>query len=257
MPNLPFSPVPVTSVNPIVSIFYGATKIGKTAALAELKNNLIIDLEKGADSYECLRIQANEYSDFREIISELSTLDEIPYKYVTIDTVDRLVEWFEVETVAEWNKAQDKIEPDKRVFVTVYSEIPWGKGYDLVRLKMRKLLHFLRGFCPHVILVAHLKRTIIGETTIEVKEDNLDLVGKLRNMICADADAVGYFYRGIKILNEGEENEERHPALKVSFKASENTAAGSRRSHLKGKSLILSYSLDDEYITDWTQIYPE
>lgn len=258
MIKLPTEPIEEVEINPVVTILYGATKIGKTAVLADLEDNFIIDLERGATSYKCLRMKAKDYSEFREISTELHKQAEagtFPYKYVTIDTIDRLVEWLEKEVVREWNIAQKKIkDPLARTFVTVYSEIGFGKGYDLVRLKMRGIINFMRNVTPHLILVGHLKRTIIGDTSVEVKEDNLDLVGKLRNLVCADADAVGYCYRGVEIIDD----DTRLPALKVSFKADENTAAGSRRSHLRGKIITLSTMVEEDvYKSHWEKIYPE
>ncbi len=251
MVNLPTEAVPVTQVNPIVSLFYGATKIGKTAVLAELPDNLIIDLEKGALTYECMRVTANTYNDFIAIAKELEVLrnseEVFPYNYITIDTIDRLVEWVEVDIVKQWNEAQNKTKDP--VLVRVYSEIPYGKGYDLVRLEIRRWVNFFRKVSTHLIITGHLKRTIIGDTKVEVKEDNLDLVGKLRNLICADADAIGYMFRDT-------EGEERIPALKVSFQASEATAAGSRHSHLRGKIITISTLVNEnEYKTDWSKIY--
>lgn len=244
--KLPHEPVAVEKVNPVVSVFYGATKVGKTAALAQLPDNLILDLERGAETYECLRVRIDNFEQFKNVMKQLK--DGGNYKYVTVDTIDRLVEWLEHEVVKEWNEAQKRAKDP--VTVRVYNEIPYGKGYDLVRLKMRAIMLTFRRYVPHVIFVGHLKRTLIGETTIEVKEDNLDLVGKLRNLVCADADAVGYMFRG----TEGEKS-----ALRISFKTSDNTAAGSRLNHLKGQLITLSTLENEEehiYDTHWDRIFP-
>jgi hypothetical protein len=245
--ELPTTPVEVKKTRPAVLLLYGATKVGKTAVLADLENNLIIDLERGAETYECLRVTCNSYEDFQNVLKQLREGHQ--YKYVTIDTIDRLVEWFEIDVKDEWNEAQKNLK--EKFIVKVYSEIPYGKGYDLVRLKMRTFINFMRRVCPHTILIGHLKRTIIGETRIEVKEDNLDLVGKLKNLVCADADAVGYAFRG-------EDHDDEKPALKVSFKTSESSAAGSRHKHLRGKTIMLSKMIEEDvYESYWNLIYPE
>ena len=62
--------------------------------------------------------------------------------------------------------------------------------------------------------------------------ESLDLTGKLKNVIMAGCDAIGYVHR---------EEEE----LMVSFKANEAIEAGSRCEHLKGQ--IVKF--------DWNKIY--
>jgi hypothetical protein len=242
--TLPIAPVAVDKVDPVVFVMYGATKVGKTALLADLPGNMIFDLERGAETYQCLRVRIDKYQDFIDAAKLLEGRTDI--KYATIDTLDRLVEFIEANVVSMWNEQQKRVKTPE--YVTVYSEIPYGKGYDLVRLDMRKWINYLRKLVPHVIFVGHLKRTIIGDTTLEVKEDNLDLVGKLRSLICADADCVAFVYRGM---------EDEKPALKFSFRASENTAAGSRLAHLAGKIITMSVLDGDQYVTHWENIYKD
>ena len=242
--TLPTSPVKVEKESPVVLVLYGATKIGKTALLADLPGNMIFDLERGAETYECMRVRIDSYAEFIEAAGLLKERKDV--KYLTIDTLDRLVEWIEANVTATWNEIQKKSKNPE--FVTVYSEIPYGKGYDLVRLEMRRWMNGLRKLVPHIIFVGHLKRTIIGETRLEVKEDNLDLVGKLRNLVCADADAVAFAYR---------DKEDGKPALKFSFKASESTAAGSRLKHLKGQIITMSVLDEEKYINYWNKIYTD
>jgi hypothetical protein len=46
--TLPTSKIPAVSENPRYLILYGLPKAGKTSCLAQLDNNLIIDLEGGS-----------------------------------------------------------------------------------------------------------------------------------------------------------------------------------------------------------------
>ena len=65
--------------------------------------------------------------------------------------------------------------------------------------------------------------------------ESLYLTGKLKNVIMAVCDAIGYVYR-----NEKEE-------LMASFKANDAIEAGSRCPHLKGKDIQFQ----------WNNIYKE
>lgn len=48
--TLPTSKIPAVSENPRYLILYGLPKAGKTSCLAQLDNNLIIDLEEALSS---------------------------------------------------------------------------------------------------------------------------------------------------------------------------------------------------------------
>ena len=66
MITLPTSKVPAVSVNPRFLIIYGRPKSGKTSALAQLENNLIIDLEGGSTFIDAMAIQCRNISDLGE-----------------------------------------------------------------------------------------------------------------------------------------------------------------------------------------------
>ena len=59
------------------------------------------------------------------------------------------------------------------------------------------------------------------------------ITGKIKQITCANADAVGYVYR------EGEDT-------MVSFNSLDDVTAGSRCAHLKGKTMPMNWS--DIYI---------
>ena len=61
--TLPTTKIPAISVNPKFLILYGRPKAGKTSALAQLDNNLIIDLEGGSSFIDDMAIQCCTISD--------------------------------------------------------------------------------------------------------------------------------------------------------------------------------------------------
>ena len=63
-----------------------------------------------------------------------------------------------------------------------------------------------------------------------VEPESLDLTGKLKNMLMADCDAIGYVYR-----------DDEKKKLMVSFQANEALEAGSRSPHLRGKEMELNW----------------
>ena len=73
--------------------------------------------------------------------------------------------------------------------------LPNGSGYMYLQQAVRKVIDMFRDLCDNFILIGHLKDKMINKEGEELSEMSLDLVGKLANIICGEADAVGYVYR--------------------------------------------------------------
>ena len=65
--TLPIKPIPAKVDNPRFMILYANPKVGKTSALAQLENNLIIDLEDGTKYVDALAVQARTIEDLGKI----------------------------------------------------------------------------------------------------------------------------------------------------------------------------------------------
>ena len=212
----------IVSKNPKVMLLYGAPKVGKTTALSQLDDCLIIDTEQGAGMIEGYIEEANNRDELIEILQQAK--DGHDYKYVAIDTIDKIADWAEKTVCAEEG-------------VTAIADLAYGKGFALVREKVLNTIKIMKEIFPHVIVIGHRKwaRAIVDSKAI-VEPESLDLTGKLKNMLMADCDAIGYVYR-----------DEEKGKLMVSFKANEALEAGSRSPHLRGKEIELK----------WNQIYKE
>tara|TARA_R110000824_G_scaffold100674_2_gene239303 strand:+ start:2874 stop:3545 length:672 start_codon:yes stop_codon:yes gene_type:complete len=210
------------SKDPKVMLLYGAPKVGKTTALSQLDNCLIIDTEQGANMLDGYIEQVNTREDLIVLLQEAQEGHD--YKYVAIDTIDKIAEWAEESVCRE--EAVDAIQ-----------DLAFGKGFGMVREKVLNTVKAMKKIFPHVIVIGHRKwaRAIVDSKGI-VEPESLDLTGKLKNMLMADCDAIGYVYR-----------DDENKKLMVSFKANEALEAGSRSPHLRGKEIEL----------DWKKIYKE
>lgn len=215
---LPTTPTPPDSQNPELLVIFGASKVGKTTKLTELPNCLIIDTEKGTKYLTALKVNVNSLTELKAVSAELKKGHT--YEYGVLDTIDNIVNWVEKEVCRE-NGVQSLI------------DMAYGAGYNMVRERVMAIISAFKSRFKHFILVGHRKQTIIGTDSVEVDVTSLDISGKLKNMICADADAIGYVYRN----DEGD--------LMVSFKGVNSLEVGSRCSHLRGE--ILPF--------DWSKIY--
>lgn len=240
---LPTTKVPATSVNPRFLILYGRPKAGKTSCLAQLENNLIVDLEGGSTFIDAMAIQCRSVNDLGEAAQAIRAKNEEVgrkfYRRITIDNATRLEEiclpyaatLYRQSPVGKSWKGND------------VRLLPNGSGYLYIRQAVRKVIDMFRELCDEFVLVGHVKDVQIEKDGEEVSEMALDLVGKLSAIICGEADAVGYLYR---------KGLETH----ISFKGGDGTIKEARAPHLRGQDIIVATGNEEGTITThWDRIY--
>ena len=225
--QLPQKKVPAVRKSPRNLVIYGAPKIGKTTALSQLDNCLIIDLENGSDLLEALKVKASNFKELAEIGKAILDKKK-PYRYIAIDTVTKLEEWCEVEGKKIYqNTAMGKNFDKDKKGLSVLS-LPNGGGYLYLRMAYKRWIDRLNILANHIILVGHLKDKLLDKKGKEVSSKDLDLTGKIKQITCAHADAIGYIYR------------EKEQTM-ISFDSKEEIVAGSRCEHLKGQTMPLNW----------------
>ena len=225
---LPKTKVKAYRKSPKNMVIYGPPKIGKTTMLSLLDNCLIIDLEDGSDMVDALKVKVNNLSMLSAIGKEIIKENK-PYKYVAIDTVSKLEEWCETEGKRIYMQTpMGKNFEQKNPGASVLS-LPNGAGYLYLRIAFKQWIDRLNTLADHIILVGHLKDKMLEKKGKEVSVKDLDLTGKIKQITCANADAIGYIYR---------END----ITMISFNSLEDTVAGSRCAHLKGQTMPLEWN---------------
>lgn len=240
---LPKEKIQAKVENPRFLIIFGKPKSGKTTLASKLDNNLIIDLEGGSEFLVALSIQARSVKDLGEIATaikeEIKQTGKKPYKYITLDNATRLEEIC-LSYAAQLYKATPM---GKNYNGTDVRTLPNGTGYMYLQQAVRKVIDMFRDLCDNFILIGHLKDKMINKEGEELSEMSLDLVGKLANIICGEADAVGYVYR---------KKNETH----ISFEGGDNSVREARAPHLRGKNIVIAESDADNNITVyWDKIY--
>ena len=228
MTGLPKTIVKASRKSPKNMVIYGPPKIGKTTMLSKLDNCLIIDLEDGSDMVDALKVKVNNLGMVATIGKEIIQ-EQRPYKYVAIDTISKLEEWCEVEGKRIYMKTpMGKNFEQKNPGASVLS-LPNGAGYLYLRIAFKQWIDRLNLLADHVILVGHLKDKMLEKKGKEVAVKDLDLTGKIKQITCANADAIGYIYR---------EDE----TTMISFNSLDDTVAGSRCDHLKGQTMPFEWN---------------
>ena len=240
---LPKEKIKAKVQNPRFLILFGKPKAGKTTLVSKLENNLIVDLEGGSEFLDALAVQARSVKDLGEIANaikeEINTSGNKPYKYITIDNASRLEE-MALPYAVQLYKATPM---GKSYQGTDVRTLPNGSGYLYLQQAVRKIIDMFRDLCDNFILIGHLKDKMINKDGEELSEMSLDLVGNLANIICGEADAVGYVYR---------KKSETH----ISFEGGDNSVREARAPHLRGKNLVIAESDDSNNINVyWDRVY--
>lgn len=226
---LPTSKTPATISEPRVLLLYGAPKVGKTTVLSQLPDCLTIDVEGGSGYIESLRVVCKDPKELAEVASLLRK-EPNKYKFIAIDTISLIEDW--AEAIATENYKKSAV--GKNFAGTSVLSLPNGGGYLWLRLAFQELLGQFSGTCSRIIFVGHLRDKLLEKNGKEVSAKDLDLTGKIKAIICAQADTIGYLYRDGKDLH-------------ISFRTFEDVLCGTRSSYLVGQ----------DFVFDWKKIYPE
>ena len=240
-------------------------KSGKSSFVAAIDDNLIIDLEDGYRSLSVMKVQARTAKDLQEIrdaiLKKGKELKKAPYKFITIDNATRLEE-MSLIVAAElyrntpmgsgWglltdSKGMPVKDPKTGKFVVDpkadVRQLANGAGYLYLRKAIRQLIDMFKPLCESLILVCHVKDKQIRKNGEEMSEMAVDLAGKSADIICGEADAVGYLYR------EGNKTY-------LSFEGGDNTIREARSPHLRGKKLLVAESNENnEVVFDTTKVF--
>jgi len=235
---LPTKKVKAEQVNPKRLIIYSKPKAGKTTAFSMLDDNLILDLEGGSGYVDALKVNI---PDLKTLLDTGKAIKEAgkPYKYVTVDTVTAL-ESMIMPLAIKLYKATPMGKNFQGDNVTT---LPNGAGYLYIRQAFFQVLDFIDTLAPHIILSGHIKDKVVDDKGEMVMAANIDLTGKIKSLICANADAIGYMYR-------------KGNSTIINFKNNDNVTCGARPKHLRNEEIVISEMNEKSEIkTHWNKIY--
>lgn len=209
---LPTTKVKATRINPKIIIVYSMPKVGKTTALADLENCLILDTEGGSEMYDVMRWETKTMGQFGQAYLEIrQNLDDQvaalkeegvpegevmnklmkPYRFIAIDTLDKFEDLCEESATRKYlGSSIGKTFEGNSVL-----ELPKGAGYLHLRNEMIEKINLIAGVCETLILSCHVKDKIIDKGGVEVTATDLSLAGKLAQIVCSMADVIVYLYR--------------------------------------------------------------
>lgn len=248
---LPTRRTHATNYNPRLLVLFGLPKSGKSSCVASLDDNLIIDLEDGYRALSVMKVDAKDIYDIFAVKSALDVkMKELkgakPYKFITIDNASRLEEmsllyaaalYRKTPMGANWGFLRDKDnnpirDKNGKAVVDPKADVrtlPNGAGYLYLREALKEVVHMFQPYCETLILVCHVKDKQINLNGVESSKLAVDLAGKLGDIICGEADAVGYIYR------------EKNKTI-LSFEGTAGDIREARSRHLRGRQFVVGES---------------
>lgn len=261
--ELPTKRSEVENYNPSLIVLFGKPKSGKSTLMASLEDNLILDCEDGYRSLPVMKVQVRTSRDFFDVrsllVKKANELGHKPYRFITIDNATRLETYslgyanqkYRNTAMGQgWGILKDaqgmpvmkngKTVPDPNADVRL---LPNGAGWLYCRAAVKEMVDMFKPFCETLILVAHVKDKQIKRDGKELNEMSVDLAGKTADLICGEADAIGFIYR------EGNKTY-------ISFEGGDDVNREARPLHLRGKKFCVAESDENNNLKiDMSQIF--
>jgi hypothetical protein len=241
---LPTAKVVAESKSPKNLIIFSKPKVGKTTLLSELENCLILDLEDGTDYVNAMKLKARSIDDIKKIGSAIKEAGH-PYRYIAVDTITALEELcvpYAEELYSKSSMGKNWFTEGKPKYGTILN-MANGAGYPWLREAFTKVVDYIKTWAPRVILVGHVKDTVLEKNGSEFNSLDLDLTGKLKRITSSQSDAIGYLYR------KGNKNV-------LSFKTTDEVSCGARPEHLRNQEIVLSELTEENAIkVNWNNVY--
>lgn len=242
---LPMSVIKSVKKSPGNLIIFSKPKTGKTTLIAALPNCLLIDLEGGSDYVDALKIKARNIKELMDIEAAIVKAGK-PYDYIALDTVTALEDMCIPYAEHLYSKS-----PMGANWATIgkpkYGNIlnlANGAGYPWLRQAFNDITTRIKALAPTVILLGHVKDTLLSKNGSDFSSLDLNLTGKLKEMTTSKSDAIGYLFR------KGNKNI-------LSFNTQDDISCGARPEHLRNKEIVIS-EIDEatgNVITHWDKIF--
>lgn len=162
--------------------FYGEPKSGKTTTAVRFPDSLLLAFEKGYNTIPGVRAQPIEkWSDFKSVLRQLrkDELKEV-YQTIVVDTVDIAYGLCEKYICAQNG-------------VSVLSEIPYGKGYQLVEKEFDECLRQIVQLDYGLVMISHSQDKVFKDEEGEEYNQIIPTMDKRGNKIVTRmADIIGY-----------------------------------------------------------------
>jgi len=227
--------------NPGTLVIFSYPKVGKTEAYTQLPEPyMIVDFDESSEFYSGNFYDVKTLDDLNKLIKILKE-ENIHFKVIVLDTITSMYDKIVNElAVILYNKDKGYDKPLNWDITT----LEYGLGYTYKRNAFKKIIEMFKEFADTVILSGHVADKSLTNATGQADIKEIDIEGKLKNILALKVDAIGLLYRADENTNI------------LSFKNGGGIIAGSRAKHLRGKEIVLSELDEDGNLkTYWDKIF--
>lgn len=267
--ELPTEITKASRKSPSSIILYGPPKIGKTTAASlftthfKKGKSVILNLERGGTDFNdavVFSVYDTKDATFETAVSRYNAFIEAlrkghNYEYLIVDSLTVLDEWSDIAGTYDYMQTNQgkNFNVDSQGNKISHTHPAWesatsignGYGWRYPREWVLKQYEELIRLIPNVIFLAHVKDKFVDTATLEINQTEINVTGKLKNILCAKVDVVGKMRR-----------DKKSGDLVVNFEsASKSAIAGGRCSHLEQDIVLCSKDDDGIIINHWDKIF--
>ena len=202
---------------------------------------MILDFENGSTYVDALKIKIDNLQTLKEVIKAIKEAGR-PYRYITIDTITAVEEI--AKPVAMNLYKNSPIYSERYANVSDITRLPNGAGYPFLRQAVEAIVDLVASAADNIIICGHVKDASLNDN-LDGSVKDLDLTGKLKRILSARSDAIGFVHR------DDDSN------LCINFGQDGEILTGARPQHLANKDIIVAERNEDGTFTShWERIYP-
>lgn len=233
--------VEAVKFSPDFLVIIADPKVGKTPTCMGLKDALLVDMQEGALSYRGYKKQAKTLADIKAICAE--NRKDRDYKVIVIDTIKEYIDALIPAAEERYKKTQAG--KNFKSGVEDLLQVPYGAGTTFLEKEFDHIMETeIKTAFDKVIFLGHTKTTGSSEDNTELTVKSIDTVGKIRNVVTRQCDAIAIMTRK---KNKGY----------LDFKNDEGAIAGSRFDYLVNQKIMISEKEGNTLNTYWENVFPD
>lgn len=245
-------------------LLFGESGVGKSPIAAQLPNSLVLSFDpSGMKFVEACYVQIKEFDDLRVIQEAIrkhrkderakaavdpTYIGKDKYKFIVVDTITYLVDLCVTEAEnmysrspmgKHWFVGKDAEPSGKAQYGSILS-LADGAGYAWLRQAVESALDIIETMAANVVILAH---TRTNRESDQVDSKNIDLPGKLVDIVCRRMEAVGHLAR---IADD---------RVTATFQVGKKLSSKSKIDRLEGNVFVISQKKDGKIVTYWDEIF--